>query len=342
MNAKSQPIRMTSASQPTPARHEDVARRVLELEAEGILALARAVQRDAQTLRRTVDVLAHVTGRVIVTGMGKSGHIARKIAATLASTGTPAQFVHPAEASHGDLGMITRADAVLALSHSGETAEMSDLLAYARRFKIPLIGITAGAQSALAQAADVTLLLPALSEACPLGLAPTTSTTAMLALGDALAVALFESKGFSAQDFHQFHPKGALGRRFLSVGDLMHRGDAVPLIAAKAPMSEALVEITAKRLGCVGVTDEQGCLVGIITDGDLRRHMAPNLLQQPAGEVMTPQPRAIRPTALAAEALGVMNDGSITSLFVVEKPESGPQPPIGILHIHDILRAGVA
>jgi arabinose-5-phosphate isomerase len=238
--------------------------------------------------------------------------------------------------------MITRADAVLALSHSGETSEMSDLLAFTRRYAIPLIGITGGAQSSLAQAADVTLLLPPLSEACPLGLAPTTSTTAMLALGDAIAVALFEMKGFSADDFHQFHPKGSLGRRFLRVGDLMHRGDAMPLVAADAPMSEALVEITAKRLGCVGVTDAAGRLIGIITDGDLRRHMAPDLLQQTAKAVMTPHPRAIRPGALAAEALGVMNNGAITTLFVIDSPDDGPQAPVGILHIHDILRAGVA
>lgn len=344
MNAKSQPIRVATGSAPRrgEAGPERAARRVLELEAEGIVALARALERDADALRRAIELLQAVTGRVIVTGMGKSGHIARKIAATLASTGTPAQFVHPAEASHGDLGMITRADAVLALSHSGETSEMSDLLAFTRRYAIPLIGITGGAQSSLAQAADVTLLLPPLSEACPLGLAPTTSTTAMLALGDAIAVTLFETKGFSADDFHQFHPKGSLGRRFLRVGDLMHRGDAMPLVAANAPMSEALVEITAKRLGCVGVTDAAGRLIGIITDGDLRRHMAPDLLQQTAKAVMTPHPRAIRPAALAAEALGVMNNGAITTLFVIDSPDDGPHAPVGILHIHDILRAGVA
>ncbi|HEX9466136.1 MAG TPA: KpsF/GutQ family sugar-phosphate isomerase [Alphaproteobacteria bacterium] len=323
-----------------------VARQVLEFEAEGILAVARGLDRDKDAFTRAIDALAKVTGRIIVSGMGKSGHVARKIAATLASTGTPAQFVHPAEASHGDLGMITNADAVLALSHSGDTAEMADLLAFTRRFAIPLIGITSGAQSALAQAADVILLLPPLREACPLGLAPTTSTTAMLALGDAVAVTLFERKGFSADDFHQFHPKGSLGRRFLRVSDVMHRGDTVPLIAAGASMADALVEMTAKRLGCVGIVDAAGRLVGIITDGDLRRHMAPDLLQRRARAVMTAKPLTIRPQALAAEALRVMNEanrgGGVTNLFVVDPGTGGGGRPVGVLHIHDILRAGVA
>jgi arabinose-5-phosphate isomerase len=348
MNAKSQPIRVAPVPDPTPPTPRDaatVARHVLDLEAEGVVAVARALERDPGPFTRAIEVLEKVTGRVIVSGMGKSGHIARKIAATLASTGTPAQFVHPGEASHGDLGMITRADAVLALSHSGETSEMTDLLAFTRRFGIPVIGITGGGASSLAQAADVTLLLPPLKEACPLGLAPTTSTLAMLALGDAVAVALFERKGFSADDFHQFHPRGALGKRFLRVSDVMHRGDQIPLIPRHSPMSDALVEMTAKRLGCVGVTDEHGALIGIITDGDLRRHMAPDLLQQSVASVMTANPKSIRPGALAVEAIGVMNDGKsgggITSLFVVE-PGSNPAAPVGILHIHDLLRAGVA
>jgi arabinose-5-phosphate isomerase len=340
------------ASEDKPSRAKSanalaVARQVLELEADGIWKVARSLERGAgEAFVRTIDILGKVTGRVIVTGMGKSGHVARKIAATLASTGTPAQFVHPAEASHGDLGMITQVDAVLALSQSGETAEMSDLLAYARRFEIPLIAITSGPQSALSQTANVTLLLPPFKEACPLGLAPTTSTTAMLALGDAIAVTLFERKGFSADDFHQFHPKGALGKRFLRVSDVMHRGDQIPLVGAGASMAEALVEMTAKRLGCVGVTDSDGRLLGIITDGDLRRHMAPDLPQRSVKTVMTANPFTVRPGILAAEALGVMNKANrgrgITNLFVVEKPESGPQRPVGVLHIHDILRAGVA
>ena len=359
MKAKPQSIRAASAA---PAKPRAVAgkaavkaalesaRQVLKLEAEGVAALSRSLERDdGAAFGRAIAILEAVTGRVIVTGMGKSGHVARKIAATMASTGTPSQFVHPAEASHGDLGMITEADAVLGLSLSGDTAEMSDMLAFTRRFRIPLIGMTSGAQSALAQAADVALLLPPLKEACPLGLAPTTSTTVMLAFGDALAVALYERKGFSADDFHQFHPRGALGRRFLRVSDLMHRGAAMPVISLDAPLSEAIVEISAKRLGCVGVTDSDGRLAGIVTDGDLRRCLAPRngesagLLHAKAGKVMTRKPLTIRPQALAAEALGVMNARAITTLFVVENPDAaGPQVPVGILHIHDILRAGVA
>lgn len=348
MNAKSQPIRVAPVPENGAAGRDDaatIARQVLDLEAEGIAAVARGLERDAGPFTRAIETLERVTGRVVVSGMGKSGHIARKIAATLASTGTPAQFVHPAEASHGDLGMITRADAVLALSQSGETTEMTDLLTFCRRFGIPVIGITGGGASSLAQAADVTLLLPPIKEACPLGLAPTTSTTAMLALGDAIAVSLFERQGFSADDFHQFHPRGALGKRFLRVTDVMHRGEQMPLIVNGAPMSEALVEMTAKRLGCVGVVGTDGRLVGIVTDGDLRRHMAPDLLQQRVETVMTANPKTIRPGALAAEALGVMNagksGGGITSLFVVD-PGSSPAVPVGILHIHDLLRAGVA
>ncbi len=347
---KPQPIPVVSPVPDTacpdlPRGDHEVAGRVLELEAEGILAVARGLARDGQAFTRAIDMLVKVTGRVIVSGMGKSGHVGRKIAATLASTGTPAQFVHPAEASHGDLGMITPADAVLGLSHSGETAEMTDLLAYTRRFAIPLIGITSGAQSALAQAADVTLLLPPLREACPLGLAPTTSTTAMLALGDAVAVALYERRGFSADDFHQFHPKGSLGRRFLRVSDLMHRDGAMPLIRAEASMADALVEMSAKRLGCVGVIDADSRLCGIITDGDLRRHMSPDLLRQKVAAVMSGKPLTIRPGALAVEALRIMNDanrgGGITNLFVVDGAEGAAGRPVGVLHIHDILRAGV-
>ncbi len=325
-----------------------MAQQVLELEADGIRAVAHSIAGPGgAAFTRAIEIFEQVTGRVVVSGMGKSGHIARKIAATMASTGTPAQFVHPAEASHGDLGMITKADAVLALSQSGETSELSDLLSYARRFGIPVVGITGGSQSALANAADVTLLLPPMKEACPLGLAPTTSTTAMLALGDAVAVALFERKGFSADDFHQFHPRGSLGRRFLRVADLMHRGETMPVVAISATMADAMVEMTAKRLGCVGVVDAEQCLIGIITDGDLRRHMAPDLLQRPVADIMTGAPKTIRAAALAAEALRVMNDanrgGGITTLFVVENPDAkGPQQPVGILHIHDILRAGVA
>lgn len=284
-----------------------------------------------------LNILKAVTGRVIVTGMGKSGHVARKIAATMASTGTPAQFVHPAEASHGDMGMITSADAVLALSNSGETVELADLIGYSRRWRIPLIAITSRQQSTLGQAADVTLALPATGEAGTLGLAPTSSTTMMLALGDALALGLLEAKGFSAEDFHQLHPGGKLGQKLLRVIDLMHKGPEIPLVEEKTQMSLALIEMTSKTFGCVGVTNSSGQLMGVITDGDLRRHMGTDLLTQSVNVVMTSRPLTITAQALAAEALRIMNEKSITSLFVVDGLK-----PAGIIRLHDCLRAGVA
>ena len=319
-----------------PARADGdlaAARRVLRLEAEGIEALAAALD---GAFTRALDVLQGVTGRVIVTGMGKSGHVARKIAATLASTGTPAQYVHPAEASHGDLGMITSHDAVLALSNSGATTELANLVAYAVRVEIPLLAITARAGSPLAEAAAVTLLIPAMDEGCPMGLAPTTSTAMMLALGDALAVALLQRKGFSADDFQRLHPGGALGQRLTRVRDVMHSGEEVPLVTPETLMSDALVAMTARSFGCVGVRAAGGRLVGIVTDGDLRRHMNPGLLGESVQQVMTPHPKTIRPNALAAEALAVMNRHAITSLFVVEEGA-----PVGIIHVHDCLRAGL-
>ena len=252
-------------------------------------------------------------------GSGKSGHVARKIAATLASTGTPAQFVHPVEASHGDLGMIGSEDAVLALSNSGETTELADIIAYSRRFEIPLIAITGGPRSTLAEAADIVLLLPAAAEACPMGLAPTTSTTMMMTLGDALALALLERKGFSSADFQRFHPGGRLGRRLLRVRDIMHRQDEVPLVTPAARMSEAILVMTAKSFGCVGVCETEGRLIGVITDGDLRRHMGDVLLGQPVAAVMHQNPKTITAAALAADALGLMNRFAITSLFVVDE-----------------------
>ena len=324
--------------QPLPADDPalEAARRVLRAEADAILALARRLDGGFE---RFVARLAATEGRVVVTGMGKSGHIARKIAATFASTGTPALFVHPAEASHGDLGMIASSDLVLALSNSGETPELADIVAYSRRFAIPLLAIVGRTPSTLASAADQVLILPELPEACPLGLAPTTSTTAMLALGDALAVALLERRGFGAQEFGVLHPGGKLGRRLIRVDQLMHKGEALPLVAASARMAEALIEITAKRLGCVGVIDGSGSLRGIVTDGDLRRNMSPDLLERPVAEIMTAAPRTIRPQALAAEALAMMNqpERPVTVLFVVEG-----QRPVGVLHMHDCLRAGVA
>src|SRR5580658_6647115 len=262
------------------AKDIDVARRVLRTEIAGLEALAGGLD---DGFARAVDLLAAATGRVIVTGMGKSGHIARKIAATFASTGTPAQFVHPAEASHGDLGMIGAGDVVLALSNSGNSAELTDIVAYSRRFEIPLIAITGDARSTLAEAADVVLLLPAAAEACSMGLTPTTSTTMMLALGDALAVALLERKGFSTEDFQLFHPGGSIGRKLLRVGDIMHTGPAIPLADLRMPMSEAILLMTAKSFGCVGVCDVTGKLIGVITDGDLRRHMGDALLGRTAG-----------------------------------------------------------
>ena len=315
----------------------DVARTVLATEAAALRALAATLD-DAFT--RAVDRLAGITGRVVVSGMGKSGHVARKVAATLASTGTPALFVHPAEASHGDLGMIIAGDAVLALSNSGETAELADLVGHARRFALPLVAITACAGSALAAAADVALLLPAAAEACPMGLAPTTSTTMQIALGDALAVALFTRRGFTAADFSRFHPGGKLGARLRRVRELMHTGDAMPLGPPDMPMDRALLLMTEKRFGCLGVRAPDGRLAGIVTDGDLRRAMGPDLLTRRLSEVMTASPRTIGPEALAAEALHVMiaRERPITALFVVDAANR----PVGILHIHDLLRAGLA
>ncbi|HLJ20298.1 MAG TPA: KpsF/GutQ family sugar-phosphate isomerase [Stellaceae bacterium] len=328
---------LTDLKAPTRDDHRDIAaaRRVLATEIAGLTALAKSLDR---AFVEAIDALAAAKGRIIVTGMGKSGHIARKIAATLASTGTPALFVHPGEASHGDLGMIAAGDAVIALSNSGDTAELGDILAYTRRFRIPLIAMTRRSESALTDAADVALVLPASAEACSLGLAPTTSTTMMLALGDAIAVALLERRGFSAEDFQALHPGGQLGRQLLRVSDIMHEGAAVPLVRRGTSMADTLLIITAKSFGCAGVTDEAGRLIGIITDGDLRRHMGSALLAQRVETVMTPTPKTIRPQALAAEALGQMNAQAITSLFVVDDAWH----PLGILHIHDCLRAGVA
>jgi arabinose-5-phosphate isomerase len=312
-----------------------VARRVIRAEIRGLETLAAAL---GGSFAAAVDCCAAVRGRLIVTGIGKSGHVARKIAATLASTGTPAQFVHAGEASHGDLGMIGAEDAILALSNSGESAEFTDIIAYSRRFGIALIAVTSGARSTLAEAADVIVLLPPAAEACPMGLAPTTSTTVMMALGDALAIALLERRGFSPADFRLLHPGGRLGRGLLRVADIMHVGEAIPLVSPTARMSAAILVMTAKSFGCVGVCDTEGRLVGIVTDGDLRRHMADSLLCRVAGEIMHTPPKTITAAALAAEALGVMNRTAITSLFVVD--DWGR--PIGFLHMHDCLRAGIA
>ncbi len=312
----------------------EAAGRVLRLGAEGLARLADGLD---QAFSQALDILQKTQGRIIVTGMGKSGHVANKIAATLASTGSSSFFVHPGEASHGDLGMIEQADTVLALSNSGDTQEMSDIVAYTRRFKIPLVVMTSGPDSALARQADVALVLPQAEEACPMGLAPTTSTTMMIALGDSLAVALMERKGFTADDFKLRHPGGQLARRLLKVSDIMHQGAELPLVSGDTQMSQAIVEMTAKSFGCIAVVDEGNNLEGIITDGDLRRHMSAGLLDKQAAQVMTHEPRTIGPSAMASQAVQIMNEMGITNLFVTEDGRV-----VGVLHIHDCLRMGVA
>jgi arabinose-5-phosphate isomerase len=322
---------------PTKSGNDDltVARAAIRAEIAGLEKMAAGLD---QQFCAAVDRCTTVRGRIVVTGLGKSGHVARKIAATLASTGTLAQFVHPVEASHGDLGMIGLDDAVLALSNSGETAELADIIAYTRRFSIPLIAITGCARSALAGAADIVLLLPAAGEACPMGLAPTTSTTMMMALGDAFAIALLRRREFSSADFRLFHPGGRLARRLLRVDEIMHREAEIPLVAPDARMSEAILVMSAKSFGCVGVRNAEDILIGVVTDGDLRRHMDDSLLGRRVAEIMHPDPKTIGAAALAAEALGLMNRTAITALFVVDA--SGR--PIGFLHMHDCLRAGIA
>jgi arabinose-5-phosphate isomerase len=307
---------------------------VLTAEGDALKALADTLD---ETFVRATHAVMGCKGRVIVTGMGKSGHVARKIAATLASTGTPAHFVHPGEASHGDLGMIVAEDVVIALSNSGEATELTDLIHYTRRFSIPLIAITAKASSSLGSAADITLQLPPVPEVCPMGLAPTTSTTMMLGLGDALAVAVMESKGFTAEDYRNFHPGGKLGKMLLRVRDIMRKGEEMPLVAAEDAMTHVLVVMTEKSLGCAGVIDASGKLVGMITDGDLRRHMKGDFLTRPASDIMNKTPTTVPPQILAAEALALINDKKRTQLFVTENGK-----PVGVIHIHDLLRAGIA
>jgi arabinose-5-phosphate isomerase len=316
----------------------DSALRTLDAEGGGIDALATAL-RDGlgASFAAAIDLIRGAQGRVIVTGMGKSGHIGHKIASTFASTGTPALFVHPAEASHGDLGMITKSDVILALSWSGETAELKNLTDYSQRHNIGLIAMTANAESTLAKTADVVLTLPQAREACPHNLAPTTSALMQLALGDALAIALLESHGFTAVDFGQLHPGGKLGTLLKAVRDLMHGGDSVPLAPLGTKMSEAVLIMSAKGFGCVGITDPAGKLVGIITDGDLRRHMRNNLLDARVDDVMTRAPKTVRPDQLISETLELLNATKVTALFAVEAGK-----PVGVIHIHDLLRAGAA
>ncbi len=325
----------------------DAAVRVLSMEADGLRSLKEALRAGPMSAAfvHAADLIEAATGgdgatgRVIDTGMGKSGHVARKIAATLASVGTPAQYVHPGEASHGDLGMITTRDAVVALSNSGETPELTDIVSYCARFEIPLIAITGRDESALSDAATVALILPPAPEACPLGLAPTTSTTMMLALGDALAVAQLERKGFTSDDFQVLHPGGKLAQRLLRVSDIMHKGEAMPLVGPEDRMSDVLIVMTAKRHGCAGVVGLDGSLMGVITDGDLRRHMENELVERSAADVMTPNPKTIRPEALAAEALAFMTNSRprFNGVFAVRDGA-----PVGFVHLHDCLAAGVA
>ncbi len=312
------------------------AKRTIDKEIEALRMMENSFD---TSLTQALDLLQNTKGRVIVTGMGKSGHIGRKMAATFASTGTPSFFVHPGEASHGDLGMFTTDDTVLAISNGGESKELSDILVYCKRFGIPLIAMTKNPESSLGKAGDILLKLPDDGEACPLGLAPTSSTTATLVLGDVLAVALMERKGFSKTDYKQRHPGGKLGAILQRVSDLMHKGDAMPLVDEDTPMQEALLEMTSKMLGCVGIVDKQGILKGMITDGDLRRCLSPDVLDRKVSELMTRNPKTISPDLLAVEALNIMNNTGkgITQLFVVEDGK-----PVGIIHIHDCLRIGVA
>jgi arabinose-5-phosphate isomerase len=330
----------SDAKKPKPAANPYIASalRTLDTESDGLAALAAAMSYGlGAPFVAAVDTIRGARGRVIVTGMGKSGHVARKIAATLASTGTPAFFVHAADASHGDLGMIMSDDVMLALSWSGETEELKELINYSRRFRIALIAITVNVESTLGKAADIVLALPETREACPHNLTPTTSSLMQLALGDALAIALLESRGFTAIDFGVFHPGGKLGAVLKFIRDVMHPGDAVPLIKRGAPMSEAIVEMSAKGFGCVAVVEENGKLAGVVTDGDLRRHMRVDLLQSPVDTVMTASPKTVLPGQLASEALQILNSSKITALIVVESDR-----PVGIVHFHDLLRAGVA
>lgn len=316
------------------------ARRTLDLEIAGLEAVKAAIDDGlSDAFTKAVGIVIAARGRMIVTGLGKSGHIGQKIAATLASTGTPAFFVHPSEASHGDLGMITRDDVVLALSWSGETVELRNIITYSRRFAVPLIAVTSKAESALGKASDVVLQLPAVQEACPHGLAPTTSTVMQLAMGDCLAIALLERRGFSAADFKIFHPGGQLGANLKYAADIMHKGARLPLAPSGTLMSEALPVMTEKSFGCLGVVDADGRLIGIITDGDLRRNMGPHLLEATVDAVMTRAPKTIAPDTLVSTALAMTNrpERLITALFVVEDGK-----PTGIIHIHDLLRTGVA
>ncbi|MDR6816998.1 arabinose-5-phosphate isomerase [Neorhizobium sp. 2083] len=317
----------------------DSALRTISFGKQGLNALELALQNGlGDAFRKAAELIGNIEGRVVVTGVGKSGHIGRKIAASLASTGTPAFFVHPVEANHGDLGMIAPSDVVLALSWGGETAELQGIVSFTRRFSIPLIAMTSGAVSTLAREADIVLLLPKEQEACPHGLAPTTSTLMQLAMGDALAVAMLEARGFSATDFRVYHPGGKLGAMLSHVSDLMHTGERIPLVKTGVLMPEAIQELSRKRFGCVGVLDDDGCLCGVITDGDISRHLDLDLRQARVEDVMTRNPKTVDKETLATKAMAILNKHSIGALLVVD----AERKPVGIVHFHDLLRVGVA
>jgi arabinose-5-phosphate isomerase len=336
--ASQQPLMTPSSSPQSADAAVQSALRTLEVGTGGIAAIAAALQGPlGAAFAQAVELIRKARGRVIVTGLGKSGHVARKVAATLASTGTPAFFVHAAEASHGDLGMITPDDAILALSWSGEQPEMKNLVNYSARFAIPMIAITSNAESSLGAAARIVLELPKVREACPHNLAPTTSTLMQAAIGDALAIALLESRGFTALEFAKFHPGGKLGAMLKHTSDLMHTGEAVPTKPVGTRMSDALIEMSAKGFGCVAIIDARGHIAGIITDGDLRRQMRPDLMALPVEDIMTRDPKVIDRGSLASEALELLNSAKITTLIVTEASR-----PVGIIHLHDLLRAGVA
>jgi arabinose-5-phosphate isomerase len=330
-----------AVAQPAPHSPDQAvssALRTLATERDGLAILMEAIGNGlGAVFTGAVDTIASARGRVIVTGMGKSGHVARKIAATLASTGTPAHYVHPAEASHGDLGMVQPDDVIVALSWSGETAELADIIGYAKRYRVPLIALTSDRASTLGHAADLCLALPKAKEACPNGLAPTTSTTMQLALGDALAIALLEKRGFTAEHFRVFHPGGKLGARLKLVRDVMHRNERLPIVGIDARMDEAIEEISRKGFGSVIVAHADGTLAGIVTDGDLRRNLRPDLRALPVSAIMTRKPRTIAPDDLVAEALEIQESQKITVLIVVENGK-----PVGLVHYLDLLRAGAA
>lgn len=312
--------------------------RTMAFEKDGIAALAQALEDGlAQPFARAVDAVARIEGRVIVTGVGKSGHIGAKIAATLASTGTPAFFVHPSEANHGDLGMIARSDAIIAMSWSGESSELNGIIAYSRRYSIPLLAITSGGRSALARAADIVLCLPKTPEACPHGLAPTTSAMQQLAIGDALAIALLEARGFTPEHFRDIHPGGQLGANLTQLRDIMHVGSAIPVVPVGTPMPAAVSAISEKKFGCVVIVDDEGRLAGIITDGDLRRRFDQDLASRIVDEVMSRNPKTMAPDDLAAGALQLIENSAITAVVVVEDGRV-----VGFVHLHDLLRIGAA